>query len=333
MLSHRKDPRTVFKAYAYAAAAKLEDVNFYFFSPELVNLNDRSILAWVYENGKWVQKRRHFPDVIYNASPSMTEKQEEIVEELSKGIPITSHSIGDKLDAYQKIKDAKMFAHYLIPSIDILQSQDVSRFLNQYSNIVLKPLNGHKGHNIVYVQRNKEIFIAQQGNTEVEMNKIQFEGFAKQFTKKAKYFAQAFIESKTKTGLSTHFRLHVQKDGEGKWMLTTIYPCIAGEGIVANLINGGYTTMFEVFLKQEFDSEYYNVKRYLEQFAIYFSEHIDSLYQQSLDELGIDIGLDSNHRIWIFEVNWRPGTPTTFSLELDIAKQTIRYARYLVETI
>ncbi len=330
MLSHRKDPRTVFKAYAYAATAKMEGVDFYFFSPGCVNFNDRSILGWIYEDGQWLQKRRQFPDVIYNSSSPMTEKQEEIVEELKEIIPFTSHSIGDKIDVYQNIKDAKIFEHYLIPSIEIMKSQDVFEFLNKYQKIVLKPLNGHKGQNILFAWRNKENFIVQQDKTTVEMSKTKFEVFAKKLTK-VSYLAQAFIESTTRTGLATHFRLHVQKNGIGKWALTTLYPGIASEGLVANLSNGGYTTMLECFLKQEFDDEYYNIKRYMEQFSINFCEHFDSLYDNSLDELGIDIGLDSNHRIWIYEVNWRPGTPPIFSLELDVAKQMIRYARYLAE--
>ncbi|MBT2720740.1 MULTISPECIES: YheC/YheD family protein [unclassified Bacillus (in: firmicutes)] len=331
MLSHRKDPRTVFKSYAYAAAAKMEGVDFYFFSPGSVNFNDRRILAWVYEDGQWMQKSRPFPDVIYNSSSPGTERQEEIVDRLHEMIPFTSYSIGDKMHVHKKIKEGKLFAHYLIPSTEILKYQDVFKFLHRHKKIVLKPLYGHKGQNIFFVWRNKENFIVQQDKTRVKMNKTKFKVFAEKVAKKESYLAQAFIKSTTKKGLATHFRLHVQKNEEGKWALTTIYPCIASEGFTANLSNGGYTTMFEIFLKKEFGGEYYNIKRYMEHFAVVFSEHFDRLYDGSLDELGIDIGLDSIHRIWIYEVNWRPGTPATFALELDVVKRMIRYARFLAE--
>jgi hypothetical protein len=33
------------------------------------------------------------------------------------------------------------------------------------------------------------------------------------------------------------------------------------KGFVANISIGGYTMIFEDFLKQEFDEEYYNIKR------------------------------------------------------------------------
>ena len=35
-------------------------------------------------------------------------------------------------------------------------------------------------------------------------------------------------------------------------------------------------------------------------------------FNETIDELGMDVGLDENDKIWIFEVNWRPGCPPTF---------------------
>ena len=34
-------------------------------------------------------------------------------------------------------------------------------------------------------------------------------------------------------------------------------------------------------------------------------------------------------KLWIYEVNWRPGCPPAFYLELDVVKNTIQYAVYL----
>jgi len=55
------------------------------------------------------------------------------------------------------------------------------------------------------------------------------------------------------------------------------------------------------------------------------------LYQQELDELGIDIGLDEKQKIWIYEINWRPGYPPSMNADLDIAKNIIGYAMFLAE--
>ncbi|KHF39871.1 YheC/YheD family endospore coat-associated protein [Halalkalibacter okhensis] len=329
MLSHRKDPKMVYKSYAYAAAAKMEGVEFYFFSPGRVHFDTGTIEGWVYESGQWIQKINPFPDVIYNASSAQTEKQEEIVKRLGKIIPFTSHPIGSKWDVFQRLKEAKTFAQYLIPSIEVKKAQEVIEFLRHYKDIVLKPFFGHQGQNIIHVMKNDKSYLIERDKNNTVMNVEEFTDFINSIIEKMTYLAQAYIDSKTKSDLATHFRLHVQKDGEGKWNLATIFPCVVEKGIVANISNGGYTMVFEDFLKQEFNYEYFNIKRYLEHFSVEFSKHFDSLHQNKLDELGIDVGLDKNQKIWIFEVNWRPGTPPTFSLELDVAKQMIRYARYL----
>ena len=54
-------------------------------------------------------------------------------------------------------------------------------------------------------------------------------------------------------------------------------------------------------------------------------------YNEELDELGIDIGIDENKKIWIYEVNWRPGYPPSMNLDLNIVKNAIHYAMFLAE--
>ncbi|MGV2487727.1 UNVERIFIED_CONTAM: YheC/YheD family protein, partial [Bacillus mycoides] len=74
------------------------------------------------------------------------------------------------------------------------------------------------------------------------------------------------------------------------------------------------------------------IKRYLERFAVTFSNHFNSLYKDILfDELGIDVGIDKDQKLWLFEVNWRPGVPNIFNLELDVARNLVHYARYLAD--
>jgi YheC/D-like protein len=110
-----------------------------------------------------------------------------------------------------------------------------------------------------------------------------------------------------------------------------MFPRIANKGIVTNVSSGGYTSTITSFLQEQFGKDYFDMKRYLEVFAVQFSTHFDSLYDEPLDELGIDVGIDQNNKIWIYEVNWRPGTPILFYLEADVAKRMIQYATYLAK--
>ncbi|EEL70420.1 Glutathione synthase S6 modification [Bacillus mycoides] len=147
------------------------------------------------------------------------------------------------------------------------------------------------------------------------------------------YIVQQFISCQMKSGHVYDFRLHVQRNGEGNWVITSIFPRIGPLGsVVSNMASGGYSTYLDIFLKTEFDNDWYNIQRYLERFAVSFSNHFNSLYKDVLfDELGIDVGIDKNQKLWLFEVNWRPGVPNIFNLELDVARNLVHYARYLAD--
>ncbi|MFD0048630.1 YheC/YheD family protein [Actinomycetes bacterium NPDC127524] len=334
MLHHRTDPSNVKKAYAYAAVAKAEGVNFFYFTPGKVNIEQQKISGKAYENGQWIEKEFPFPDVIYNASYPVGDKAEEIVDYLYDRIPFTSHSIGSKLTVYNRINQSKEFKQYLIPFYKLTNVQIFYDMINRYQKVIIKPLTGHQGESIVFIEKD--------GSNHYKMNDA---GLVSSFQEKQllnlishkllekDYIVQQFISSQTKSGQVFDFRLHVQKNGEGKWVITSIYPRIGRLGtITSNMGSGGYSTYLDVFLKTEFGDSWYDIQRYLEQFAISFSNYFDSLYDNELDELGIDVGIDSNQKLWLFEVNWRPGPPSIYNVELDVAKNTILYAKYLANT-
>jgi hypothetical protein len=332
MLHHRADPNNVNKAYAYAAAAKAEGVDFFYFTPGMVNIKQQKILGKSYENGQWIEKKFPFPDVIYNASYPVSVKAEEIVDYLFERIPFTSHSIGNKLTVYNRIKQAREFKQYLIPFYELTDIQILFDMIKRYEKVIIKPLIGHQGGGVVFIEKDGEDHY--KINDAELLSSIYEEQLLNLISHKIQeqdYLVQQFISSQTKSGHVFDFRLHVQKNGEGKWVITSIYPRIGRLGSITSNM-GSYSTYLDIFLKTEFGDSWHDIQRDLEQFAISFSNHFDSLYDSELDELGIDVGIDANQKLWLFEVNWRPGLPIIYNVGLDVAKNTILYARYLADT-
>ncbi|HFJ9466736.1 YheC/YheD family protein [Bacillus thuringiensis] len=332
MLHHRENPIKVKKAYTYAAVAKAEGVHFFYFTLGKVNIENQKILGKIYQDGEWIEKELSFPDVIYNASPHVSDKTQQIYEHLYDRIPFTSHSIGDKLSVYNRIKRAQEFKQYLIPFYDLTDVKKFFHMINRYEQVMIKPISGHQGRGIVFIEQygEKDYQINEAGQVSF-IDKRQLKNFISNKIIEQDYIVQRFISCKMKSGHVYDFRLHVQRNGEGKWVITSIFPRIGPLGsMVSNMASGGYSTYLDVFLKKEFDDNWYNIQRYLERFALIFSNYLNSLYDDVLfDELGIDVGIDKNQKLWLFEVNWRPGVPNIFNLELDVAKNTIHYARYL----
>ena len=337
MLHHRKYPEKVLKAYAYSAVAMAEGAKLLFFSPKAVNFEERTIHGYIYENGCWIKTASPFPDVIYNTgSPIKLARSSEIIERLKEEIPFTTYSIGHKMRVYDRLVKAGEFTNYLIPSEILHSTRRFFNFLSYYRKIVFKPVNGHKGQGVTFIEQVRDQYHVLHGG---EKNIYIFEEMRHYISTKLReepYMVQPYISCKTKSGQAYDLRLHVQKNSSGKWVITAIYPRIAPDGsIVANINSGGATNYLVPFLKQEFDSDYYNVKRYLEHFALRLADHMDCIQQECfseiIDELGIDIGLDDLGKIWIFEINWRPGCPPAFYLELDVVRHMIRYSMYLAQ--
>lgn len=329
MFHYRKNPEEVSRAYLYASIAKMEGIDFFFFSSKDVDFSKKVINGKFYDEGTWKKKEFPFPDVIMNVVGPITPKQTEIYNKLKEYIPFTSFPVGTKMSVYNRIKKAKVYSNYLIPYIKIKEPIDVLQFLNNYSKIIIKPISGHHGNQVICIEKDNEVFAIKKGCNVKNMTRMELFDYISQVQANNKILMQKYITCRRKTGESYDIRIHLQKDGEGKWKNTIIYPKIGSkEKITTNLGQGGKIGILKNFLYDEFGEEYYNIKRYLEVFAIKFANHFDGLYNHQFDELGIDIGLDENMKIWIYEVNWRPGQ---MFIEFKTAKNAVMYASYVAK--
>lgn len=282
MLHHRKNPESVIKSYAYAAVAMVEGAQLLFFSPRTVDFNKRIINGYIYKDGSWHQIESPFPNVIYNTgSPQKLKKSKQIIEKLKKEIPFTSNSIGNKMKVYERFKRYGDFSKYLIPSQIITSTKEFFNFLELYSKIVLKPVNGHKGQRIVFIEALSMGYHLFDSNEDKTLDFNKMKSFISNKLYEESYLVQPYINCKTKSGISYDIRLHVQKNREGKWVITAIYPRFAPSGsIVSNINSGGSTNYLVPFLKQEFGEKFYDIKQYLEQFSLQLAYHIDKIQQE-----------------------------------------------------
>ncbi|QED46225.1 YheC/YheD family endospore coat-associated protein [Cytobacillus dafuensis] len=330
MLHYKKRPDDVKIAYACAAVAKMEGFHFFYFSYQCVQFDSQKINGWIYEKGNWIQKEMDFPNVIINNSSPKSIKQKEIYSRLKKMIPFTSHTVGNKMKVYKKILRDGEFADYLIPTFPLESTEKTIELLEKAKTIVIKPYSGNHGKKVIFIQGDAlKGFTIINGDHKDLLDSKSFDLLIEELKHEQKYLTQPFIECKTKTGLTYDFRLHVQKNGSGNWDINLIYPRISGSAkLISNISSGGYRGDLDRFLKDEFGNEYFNKQRLLEKFAIAFASHFESLYNHSFDELGIDVGMDENGKIWIFEVNWRPGSKHR---EFDVAKRIVHYAHYMAK--
>ncbi|PIC95359.1 alpha-L-glutamate ligase [Sporosarcina sp. P26b] len=329
MLHSKKHPSKVDKAFAWAAVAKMEGINFYYFSPRDVNFTTKVISGYVYEEGEWIQKELLFPDVIFNSYGMKTDEDNAVYNKLSEMVPFTSQPVGNKMSVYKRISQMSGFEEYLIPSIRVDQPKDVLEALTKYKKVIIKPVSGSQGKGIWFIEQDGEQFHKVVDTEKTTTNRKQLISELQNLLSEEDYLVQPYILCRTKDGNPYDFRLHVQKDREGKWVIPIIFPRIGTmDRVTSNLSRGGSKGEFKSFLQREFDDEWMNMKKTLEEFAEHFTNEFESTYDVEFDELGIDIGVDENNKLWIFEVNWRPGC---VDFILAIAKNHIPYAMYVAK--
>ncbi len=338
LLHHEKDPRKVKKAYAFAAVAMAEGAELIYFTLRGVDFDRRRIRGHIYKDGHWREIHADFPDVIYNTgSPQKFARRRRTLARLKQQIPFTTSALGNKMSVYNRLLSSNEFRSYLIPSEPLQSFQQLLSYFQQYERLIIKPINGHRGIDVIYIEKAKDYFKLLRDGKVQTMTTEQLSEFILAQMQKSRMMIQPFINCRTRTGQVFDFRLHVQKEGRGEWVITAIYPRIGAPGnIVSNIHMGGSTNYLESFLAQEFSDRAETIKLFLEDFALRLARYLDilqyQLYQEKLDEIGIDIGLDHQGKYWLFEVNWRPGIPPNFDLELDVARNTIHYAMYLART-
>ena len=321
-MHYRKRPHGLNKAYAFAAVAEAEGARLLFFSPGAVDFENRIIKGYIYKNGRWKRTNSRFPDVILNVAAFSGERQIEAAERLEKEIPFTDHAIGDKLSVFKNLSKYGELAESLIPTEELLSVRHFFKLLERYKEVVLKPSSGCQGIGVYHIRR--EDAADYKKLSEFVAGKLAGETC----------LVQPYINCRTKAGAPYDFRLHTQKNGEGGRVITRIYPRVSVKGgIVCNLSGGGYTAGLKDFMSTEFGADAAAVTASVERFALRLAGIMDEiqmkLYGEELDELGIDIGLDENRKIRLYEVNWRPGTPPSWYIELNTVTNKIRYAMYL----
>ncbi|MEF2889272.1 MAG: YheC/YheD family protein [Turicibacter sanguinis] len=335
MLHHRKMPTSIERTSFYALAAKEEGVDFIYFSPKGVDFKNKVINGYVYKDGIWKRATKRFPDVIFNAgSPAKLNRAKQIVNRLRKEIPFTSYPVGNKMAVYKRLKKAKVFSRYLIPTQTVSSTQELLKFIQKNGKIVFKPVGGHQGEGVTFIERKGQKFLVQFEGVDHIYTLSQLNEFVSKRILHTNYLVQRYINSKNSDGEPTDFRLHVHKDGNKKWIISVIYArSSTTRSLITNVHQGAKVAVLDDYLKEHNPRHREEMKKKLEIFAIKLANHLDDLQEKShlhkFDELGIDIGIDEHNNIWIYEVNWLPGTPHSFYGKYGIETNTIRYAASL----
>jgi len=292
------------------------------FTPHDINWHNKTINGYFLNSqGGWYRRVVAFPDVIYNRLPN---RRAEIGEEMTKlrerfvaeGIPIFNWSFLNKADVYQLLKnDLNALAH--IPeSIPNPSPEQMKELLKKYSFIYFKPGTGSLGYGIYRITHlpKKGYFVRYRNNGTNSL--LKFQSFDKLYRTLAikhgsglkNYVAQQGIRLIEIDKCPVDFRFHMHKDGNNRWQPVGIGAKKAGRGsVTTHMKNGGTLLTPEQALSHAFGHRAEVILEQAKAISIMLSEAIERNYPYLLGELGLDIGIDKDGKVWMFEANAKPG--------------------------
>ncbi|MGO4887510.1 YheC/YheD family protein [Anaerobacillus sp. MEB173] len=292
---------------------------FYFiFGANHIDWENGTINGYFYKKDGWKQIVVPFPNVVYDRLPNRrTEKlqaSKNVRERLQNDylIPWFNPSFFDKWEINQKLVSDQVTEHLLPKNYLNPTQQQVEELLDEYNHVYFKPAKGSLGIGIQQVIKlNDDPFyycrFREKGQNRLRryssLKRLLHQQFPNGFKN---MIAQQGIHLIRWQNNPIDFRLHTNKDENGKWQVSALAAKIAGPGSVTTHVKSGgeVKTVHEIFKETGTHS---NLLTKLKEAALLLSERIDHTMEGFVGEIGFDLGIDKSGEIWMFEANSKPG--------------------------
>jgi glutathione synthase/RimK-type ligase-like ATP-grasp enzyme len=193
-----------------------------------------------------------------------------------------------------------------VPDTKPYSEKVLDSMLKQYRMVYVKPDLGTGGRGVIRVEKSGETYRYQLQTTVRKFYTLgSLHRAIMKATQKRTYLIQRGIHLLRHEGRAFDIRVMVQKNQSGKWETTGVIGRLGHpDKIVTNVCKGGVSKSVPSLLKHHVG----HVNKYMERLREigYKSGFQLSNTFSSLNELGLDIGIDDDHDLWILEVNTRP---------------------------
>lgn len=292
------------------------------FTPRDIHWGDETVNGYfLNEAGRFVRKRVPLPDVVYNRLPSRRAETTNTISQLRdrfvrRRIPFFNWSFFNKSDIYRLLEKDPTVGRYVPESIMSPTPEQIKEMLDRHSLVYYKPNSGSLGNGIYrlsYIPRSGYYARYRKNGRNALLRFSSFNSLMR--TLQARhgralrgYVAQQGIRLIEIDNCPIDFRFHMHKNGKNQWVVVGIGAKKAGKGsVTTHLKNGGSLLTPEQALTRAFGSRADEVLRNAKSVAITLAEAIESHQQHLIGEIGFDIGIDRDEKIWMFEANAKPG--------------------------
>jgi glutathione synthase/RimK-type ligase-like ATP-grasp enzyme len=270
-------------------------------------------------NGKWCPFEHPLPDVIYNRIHSRKLEQSQKFKLFRQKletlmIPLFNERFLSKWEVYNHIFYEKHLFPYL-PRTKIFSKEHLNELAQENETVFIKPVHGSQGRNIIKLKKEEDGFYSIQTSIAALYESTKNKYFLDEIYQQLhpilhnRYFIiQQGIELVTYESCAMDFRVLCHKNLNNHWQVTSIVARVAAEDeFVSNIARGGRMlrplNVLQTCLGHKKSLE---VLALMKELALETASTIGNSSTGITGELGIDIGLDQDGKLWIIEVNSKP---------------------------
>ncbi|SHE76251.1 YheC/D like ATP-grasp [Seinonella peptonophila] len=294
----------------------------YVFTPEMIDWKSETVQGWYYYKNNWISRSSPLPDVIYERVPNRKVESHTHVQNCLQRLrtrsncQIFNQGFFNKWSIHQLLGNHPQ-TYTFFPETHLSPSiETIEKMIQKHRAVYLKPSGGSLGLGIFRITHipGKGYFCRyHQGSRNVlrrfkSIRRLISYYFGDQSRRFHTYIVQQGIQLIKYHGRPVDFRLHLHKDATGDWQVVAIGCKMAGSGCVTTHVRTGGSIVPTSKLLQEICGERSSwVENQLKSAAVEIASVLEQQVEGPLGELGLDIGLDTDMQIWLFEINAKPG--------------------------
>ncbi|MDO3410556.1 YheC/YheD family protein [Saccharibacillus sp. CPCC 101409] len=331
MMLRWKGELSLLRACALAAAHYGAD----FYSFHYSDIREDCIVGTALEDNEWVRREFPYPDVIYDGMRRLGIARYEEAYRKLEGIPLDHTLKGrstTKTKVYNLIRNHEELSRSLIPFIRLRDADSVLEFLDQHKQVVFKPNGGAKG---------RDAFTVEAKGDRIEwFDQQTLRSFAREELAQhieplldENYLVQQMIHSEMPQGFPFHVRSHVSKNGQNRWVVafkSVSLSLVPHMKITNNPAVYRASSTWADFLMHRFDEQPGGeADTRIDEYSMLLAQVLEDKMGNGFHEAGLDLGIDSSGRIWLFEAGL--GVPRSFYSQMQLALPGIAYTLYVLE--
>jgi len=314
------------------------------FDPYSINWDKKIVYGYTYNGSKWIRGVYLIPEIIYPREKGYNSKKVRIRQRLkSLGVKFLNPILVGKWQTHKMLMQNESLTPYIPETKLIKNFSQVDHMIARYKALYLKPINGSQGKNIIKLvktKKNSAYHYKYQLNNQIHQGIAHdIQGLRVALRKvmgNRSYIMQKQINLIRARGSLMDVRIIVQKDHTGTWDVTGMAFRVGRTGnITSNISAGGTAKNVKTMLLQQFkDAErVQKIIKEIEQLALEAAKTMEKTVGLC-GEMGIDIGVDKNGKVWFIEANLRPARRVFLLMgdkaaRLKSVTKPMLYCRYL----